>query len=72
MICLTGRMPWVRSELFAVCIAAGFTPVDKYSSKVSLVLYADVTSTSNKMMSALNSGKPTEHILDFVKRINAI
>ncbi|MBR2872370.1 MAG: hypothetical protein IKB99_02635 [Lentisphaeria bacterium] len=72
MICLTGRMPWVRSELYAVCIAAGFTPVDKYSSRVSLVVYADVTSTSNKMMSALNSGKPTEHILDFVKRINAI
>lgn len=72
IICLTGRMPWVRSDLFQVCMAAGYSPVDKYSSKVALVVYADANSGSCKLTSAIMGGKPTEHILDFVKRINAI
>ena len=71
-ICLTGRMPWVRAELYSVCMAAGFCPVDKYSSKVSLVVYADISSNSNKLSGAFRHGTPVEHILDFVKRINAI
>ena len=71
-ICLTGRMPWIRAELYSVCMAAGFCPVDKYSSKVSLVVYADISSNSNKLSGAFRHGTPVEHILDFVKRINAI
>ena len=72
IICLTGKMPWLRADLYNVCRAAGFTPVDKFSSKVHLVVYADPNSGSSKLTSALRSGKATEHILDFVKRINAI
>ena len=72
VICLTGRMPWVRAELYKICTAAGFVPVDRYSSSVSLVIYADANSGSNKLSSAIYAGKNTEHILDFVKRINAI
>jgi hypothetical protein len=72
LICLTGRMPWVRAELYKICMAAGFVPVDKYSSAISLVVYADANSMSNKLTAAIRGGKNTEHILDFVKRINAI
>jgi hypothetical protein len=53
-------------------MAAGFTPVDKYNSKVALVVYADINSGSNKLSGALRNGTPVEHILDFVKRINAV
>jgi DNA ligase (NAD+) len=70
-ICLTGKMPWVRAELYKVCQAAGFVPVDRFSSSVSLVLYADISSMSAKMMSASKKGIPIEDILSFVKRINA-
>ena len=70
-ICLTGRMPWVRAELFKVCQAAGYTPVDRFSSNVSIVLYADISSVSVKMRAASAKGIPTEDILNFVKRINA-
>jgi hypothetical protein len=72
LICLTGRMPWLRAELYKICTAAGFVPVDRYNSSVSLVVYADANLLSNKLSSAIRSGKATEHILDFVKRINAI
>ena len=71
-ICLTGKMPWVRAELYKVCQAAGYTPVDRFSSSVSLVLYADISSMSDKMTSAAKKGIPIENILSFVKRINAI
>ena len=71
LICLTGRMPWLRAELYKICTAAGFVPVDRYNSSVSLVVYADANLLSNKLSSAIRSGKATEHILDFVKRINA-
>ncbi len=71
-ICLTGRMPWVRADLYKVCIAAGYVPQDKYSGSVSLVVYADPNSGSNKMRGAMLSGKPVEYVLDFVKRIGAI
>ena len=64
-------MPWVRAELYKVCQAAGFVPVDRFSSSVSLVLYADISSMSAKMMSASKKGIPIEDILSFVKRINA-
>ncbi|MBO4511561.1 MAG: hypothetical protein J5746_02235, partial [Victivallales bacterium] len=43
-ICLTGRMPWVRADLYKACIAAGYVPQDKYSGGVSLVVYADPNS----------------------------
>ena len=72
LICLTGRMPWVRAELYKICTAAGFVPVDRYNSSVSLVVYADANLLSNKLSSAIRAGKATEHILDFVKRINAV
>ena len=72
IVCLTGRMPWVRSELFNVCTAAGYIPVDRYSSSVDLVIYADANSGSSKLVSAVRAGKATEHIMDFVKRINAV
>ena len=71
-ICLTGRMPWLRADLYKVCIAAGYVPQDKYSGSVSLVVYADKNSGSNKMRGAINSGKPVEYVMDFVKRIGAI
>lgn len=70
-ICLTGRMPWVRADLYRVCQAAGYVPVDHFSSNVSLVLYADISSVSVKMRSAAAKGIATENILYFVKRINA-
>jgi hypothetical protein len=72
IVCLTGRMPWVRAELFKICSAAGYIPVDRYSSSVDLVVYADANSGSNKLVSAMRAGKATEHITDFVKRINAV
>ena len=71
-VCLTGRMPWVRADLYQVCLAAGYIPQDKYSGSVGLVVYADLNSGSNKMRGAINSGKPVEYIMDFVKRIGAI
>jgi len=71
-VCLTGRMPWVRADLYQVCLAAGYVPQDKYSGSVGLVVYADLHSGSNKMRGAINSGKPVEYIMDFVKRIGAI
>ncbi|MBQ7650016.1 MAG: hypothetical protein IJS15_03605 [Victivallales bacterium] len=71
-ICLTGRMPWLRADLYQACIAAGYVPQDKYSSAVSLVVYADLHSGSRKMRGAVNSGKLVEYVLDFVKRIGAI
>ena len=72
IVCLTGRMPWVRAELFKICSAAGYIPVDRYSSSVDLVVYADANSGSSKLVSAMRAGKATEHITDFVKRINAV
>ena len=71
-ICLTGRMPWLRADLYRVCLAAGYVPQDKYSGSVGLVVYADLNSGSNKMRGAINSGKPVEYVMDFVKRIGAI
>ena len=71
-VCLTGRMPWLRADLYQVCLAAGYVPQDKYSGSVGLVVYADLNSGSNKMRGAINSGKPVENIMDFVKRIGAI
>ncbi|MBP5641246.1 MAG: hypothetical protein J6X55_17350, partial [Victivallales bacterium] len=71
-VCLTGRMPWRRADLYQVCLAAGYVPQDKYSGSVGLVVYADLNSGSNKMRGAINSGKPVENIMDFVKRIGAI
>lgn len=72
VICLTGRMPWVRADLYKVCVKAGYIPVDKFCSDVSLVVYADCGSNSRKMMGAQRKGIPTEDILDFVHRIHAV
>ena len=72
VICLTGRMPWVRADLYKVCAKAGYIPVDKFCSSVSRVVYADCGSGSRKLLGAQRKGIPTEDILDFVRRIHAI
>lgn len=72
IICFTGRMPWVRADLYKICTAAGFIPVDSYNSSVSLVVYADGNSMSRKLSGAVRNGTATEHILDFINRINAV
>ena len=55
-ICFTGKSTRPRSEMHQAAIEKGYTPVDSVGKGLSILVLADVNSTSSKAVKARKMG----------------